>query len=436
MVFNYQTTHLGEVCEIEMGQSPKGDTYNRLGHGMPLLNGPTEFGHSHPVSTLWTTAPTRLCKKGDILFCVRGSTTGRMNWAEREYCIGRGIGAFRAKNGPVDTRFVYYTLNNELTRLLSLCTGSVFPNLSRSDFEQFEINWPLQEERNAIAHILGTLDDKIELNRKMNETLEAIARAIFKSWFVDFDPVRAKAEGRQPYGMDAETAALFPDSFEDSELGKIPKRWKVGVFSEICQVALGGDWGQDNSFENSIEVRCLRGVDIGDLRQNGYADAPIRWLKRSSLEKRKLNSCDVLIAASGVGPLGRSIWIIDELHSIYQEPIIYSNFCKRFTAVSPEAALYLDRLLLNMHLSGDIWEYAIGTSVPNLDANGLLTSCKIVIPPDSVLSRYFDTVVPIYKRLYSGESMTLAAIRDALLPKLLSGEIRVNDAEEIVEGTI
>ena len=89
----------------------------------------------------------------------------------------------------------------------------------------------LRLNRQAIAHILGTLDDKIELNRRMNETLEAMARAIFKSWFVDFDPVRAKAEGRQPEGMDADTAALFPDSFEDFALGKIPKGWRVGKVS-------------------------------------------------------------------------------------------------------------------------------------------------------------------------------------------------------------
>src|SRR5690606_370307 len=98
---------------------------------------------------------------------------------------------------------------------------------------------PLKEQK-AIAHILGTLDDKIELNRKMNETLEAMARAIFKSWFVDFDPVRAKMDSRQPYGMDTETAALFPDSFEDSELGKIPKGWKAGRLDEIIHIIGGG----------------------------------------------------------------------------------------------------------------------------------------------------------------------------------------------------
>ena len=125
---------LGHVAEIVMGQSPKGHTYNRHGEGVPLLNGPTEFGPSHPTPALWTTAPSKICHKGDLLFCVRGSTTGRMNWADRKYCIGRGVGAFRAITNPTDTRFIYYTLLYELPRLLVLSAGSVFPNLSRKDF--------------------------------------------------------------------------------------------------------------------------------------------------------------------------------------------------------------------------------------------------------------------------------------------------------------
>ncbi len=152
-----------------MGQSPPGNTYNEIGDRVPLLNGPTEFGASHPTPVLWTTAPTRICKAGDLLFCVRGSTTGRMNWADQAYCVGRGVAAFRAKSSSSDTRFIYYTLVNELPRLLSRCAGSVFPNLSKQDVETFEIWWPDTSTRSTIAHILGALDDKIELNRRMKK---------------------------------------------------------------------------------------------------------------------------------------------------------------------------------------------------------------------------------------------------------------------------
>ena len=117
---NNSVAELETVAELVMGQSSKGETYNQLGIGIPLLNGPTEFGPSHPTPAVWTTTPTRLSQKGVLLFCVRGSTTGRMNWSDREYCIGRGVAAIRAKTNSVDTKYIYYVLAHNLGRLLSL----------------------------------------------------------------------------------------------------------------------------------------------------------------------------------------------------------------------------------------------------------------------------------------------------------------------------
>jgi len=222
-----------------MGQSPPGSSYNSHGDGFPLLNGPTEFGPHHPAISVWTTEPTKICAVGDLLFCVRGSTTGRMNWADQRYCLGRGVAAIRGHSGASDTRYCHYALMDGLPRLLAVATGSTFPSLSREQITRFSVVGHQLSVRQAITHVLGSLDDKIELNRRMNETLEGMARAIFKSWFVDFDPVRAKAEGRQPTGMDAATAALFPDEFEESELGEVPKGWEVSTIGEETEV-LGG----------------------------------------------------------------------------------------------------------------------------------------------------------------------------------------------------
>ena len=185
----WKMTALGEVADVIMGLSPKGDTYNQKKDGIPLLNGPTEFGPYHPHAILYTTDPARFAEPGDLLFCVRGSTTGRMNWADRQYAIGRGIAAIRAKTNGKDTFFAYCCICDSMKRLLSFTSGSVFPNLSTGDINAFEIPWPEESVRTCIAHILGTLDDKIELNRRMNRTLEKMAAALFKSWFIDFDPV-------------------------------------------------------------------------------------------------------------------------------------------------------------------------------------------------------------------------------------------------------
>jgi type I restriction enzyme S subunit len=229
----WKMTALGEVADVIMGLSPKGDTYNQKKDGIPLLNGPTEFGPYHPHAILYTTDPARFAEPGDLLFCVRGSTTGRMNWADRQYAIGRGIAAIRAKTNGKDTFFAYCCICDSMKRLLSFTSGSVFPNLSTGDINAFEIPWPEESVRTCIAHILGTLDDKIELNRRMNRTLEKMAAALFKSWFIDFDPVHAKADGRDT-GLPAEIADLFPDSFDDSDLGPIPKGWKVGSLGDVA----------------------------------------------------------------------------------------------------------------------------------------------------------------------------------------------------------
>ncbi len=137
-----------------------------------------------------------------------------MNWADQEYAIGRGVAAIRHHQDPALQPLVRGVIEVELPELLSQATGSTFPNVSASQLAEIPFPSLHHEQQHAIAHILGTLDDKIELNRRMNETLEEMARAIFKDWFVDFGPVRAKMEGRNPY-LPPEVWALFPDQLVD-----------------------------------------------------------------------------------------------------------------------------------------------------------------------------------------------------------------------------
>jgi type I restriction enzyme S subunit len=331
----------------------------------------------------------------------------------------------------VDRRWAYYCL---LTYDINgMDSGSAIPSTSREAFYRLPVRVPPLQEQRAIAHILGTLDDKIELNQRMNETLEAMARAIFQSWFVDFDPVRSKAAGRQPPGLAPHIAGLFPDAFEESELGEIPRGWHAEEIGELCDIALGGDWGDDQPSEKkAVEAVCLRGVDLEHLRHSGWADAPHRWLKRTSVAARRLDERDVLVAASGVGPIGRPLWVAHQLEAAYDLAVIYSNFCKRLRCKSVAMAVYVDRWLQLMRESGEIWEYANGTSIPNLDAKSLLSSKAIVVPPESILEFLLSIVRPVTERLYSLESRTLITLREVLLPKLISGELRVEDAESIV----
>ncbi len=176
---------LSDVAEVIMGQSPKGESCNTNGNGKPLLNGPTEFGVKNPHPLQFTEDPKKLCNKNDILFCVRGSTTGRMNWADQQYAIGRGIAAIRHKEGDGYKHFVRGIIDFNLPGLLASATGSTFPNVSRDQLEDLVILIPTPSEQKAIASVLSSLDDKIDLLHRQNKTLETMAETLFRQWFVE-----------------------------------------------------------------------------------------------------------------------------------------------------------------------------------------------------------------------------------------------------------
>ena len=388
-----------------------------------------------------------------------------------------------------DADYLYYCLTSPLgQREIAVQTvGAVQPKLPLYGIENIQVPWPDKPVRYTLASFLNSLDDKIELNRQINATLETMAQALFKSWFVDFDPVidnalaagnpipeplqaradkraallaaASAADTRSASAMDnahptqtaahtqpgttapatplqplpADLRALFPDSFVfNEEMGWVPEGWEVKAMGAFCQQAIGGQWGEDVADAGLVPAVCLRGVDMDHLRVNGIAKkAPIRYIKDSALEKRLMTDNDFLIAASGAGPCGRPLWCSDMIQSGFQHPVIYSNFVKRFTAKSKEAAIYIDRLIFNKYSDGSIGDFITGTSVPNLDAKGLLAGLYITMPSVEVLKRFASFQMLYCSKLYSKECHTLEELRDALLPKLLSGQIQIPEAEKM-----
>ena len=221
---------LSDIADIVMGQSPPGDTCNQSGSGMPLLNGPTEFGPHHPSPIQFTTDPRKRAQQGDLLFCVRGSTTGRMNWADQDYAIGRGVAAIRHRKSPRLQPFVRGLIEEQLPTLLRSATGSTFPNVSAKQLGDLEVPNLSDDQLFKVADILAALDRKIDLNRRINETLEALLRALFKDWFVDFGPTHAKAEGRTPY-LSTEFWNLLPDALDNNHK---PVGWEWGTLADIA----------------------------------------------------------------------------------------------------------------------------------------------------------------------------------------------------------
>ncbi|HMN14700.1 MAG TPA: restriction endonuclease subunit S [Bellilinea sp.] len=412
----YET--LGKVAEIIMGQSPPGEMTNTDGYGLPLLNGPTEFGAHHPLPVQYTTEARKVASPGDLLFCVRGSTTGRMNWADRKYAIGRGIAAIRHRSSYELQPLVRAVIEYQLPELLNRATGSTFPNVSVSQLA--ELLYPTLDEaqQREIAHILGTLDDKIELNRRMNATLEAIARAIFKSWFVDFDPVHAKARGEQPYGMDADTAALFPDAFEDSELGPIPAGWGIADFGKLIS--------QRKERVRERKATVLSAVAAGELVRSSEHFAKQVYSKDIS-KYIAVEQWDFAYNPSriNIGSIG-----------MLKEPLV--------GAVSPvyvvfrpksEFQWFLEFNLKQPHVQKWIVTLASGSVRQALSFRDF-ASIPCVIPPEPIIKIFNQMWIGLCDGIdaHGRESNTLAELRDTLLPKLISGEICVNALEEISGG--
>jgi len=309
----------------------------------------------------------------------------------------------------IDSRFLAYYINSVAAGHVDAhLVGAVQQHFNVESARQIRLRLPPLPEQRAIAHILGTLDDKIDLNRRMNETLEAMARAIFKCWFVDFDPVRAKAEGRQPEGMDAETAALFPDGFEDSALGKIPRGWRVGRVYEIADVIYGAPFSSKlfNSTGNGLPLIRIR--DLATHR-------PEVFTSEEHPNGRVIRSGDVVVGMDGEF----------RIHHWRGEPALLNQ---RVCCFEPKPGV--SRVFVSETISEPMAFFErskTGTTVIHLGKADIDTF-RVLVPSNEVQSAFAKLAEPLLEgRLAAAqESRTLAAIRDALLPKLLSGEIRVD----------
>ncbi len=427
-----EASQLGICAEIVMGQSPPGNTTNTSGDGVPLLNGPTEFGSHHPEPAQFTTDARKMAYPGDLLFCVRGSTTGRMNWADQEYAIGRGIASLRHKRGQQFQPFVQAVVEFSLPDLLNQATGSTFPNVSARQLAT--IWWPplkLSEQR-AIAHILGTLDDKIELNRRMNETLEAMARALFKSWFVDFDPVRAKMEGRHT-GLPQEIAELFPDRLVESSLRDVPEGWDIESLSKHFEAVKGVSYKGSGLGRGGIPLHNLNSIHEG----GGYKYEGIKFYAGKYADRHIVRAGDVIVANTEQGHDRLLIGYAAMVPRLFGEHGIYSHHVYRMRPRnSGRLSTPFLHLLLNSQWMHDLVSgYANGTTVNMLPIDAVQKP-MVSVPPRALLEAFDALALGLeYRREQAvRESRTLAASRETLLPKLISGETRVGDAERVVES--
>ena len=326
----------------------------------------------------------------------------------------------------VDKEFLYWLLRTPQYRaeVLASATGTAVKHTAPSRIEAFRFVPPELMEQRAIAHILGTLDDKIELNRQTNETIEEMARAIFKSWFVDFDPVHAKAEGRRPRGMDAETAKLFPSAFEESAIGELPKGWTTAPVYELATYINGAAY---RAFEPNEERRGLPIIKIAELKAG--VTEQTKFSEVAMPEKYRIDRGDLLFSWSGNPDAS-----IDTFVWPHDPAWLNQHIFRVVPHRKEERAFVLATLRYLKPVFAEIARNKQTTGLGHVTVDDM-KRLLVVRPDDNALRCWNAVAEPLFGRLFQNEveGQTLVATRDALLPRLLSGDLRVHEAEGTIQ---
>ena len=432
----WRSVSLGHACtKIGSGATPRGgkDVYLPSGpyaliRSQNVLNdgfrheGLAYIGEQHAADLAGVEV-----KEGDVLLNITGDSVARACQVDPSILparVNQHVAILRPDPTRLEPKFLRYSLvlPNAQAKLLSWAgAGGTRKALTKGMIEALDIQAPEDvSEQRAIAHILGTLDDKIELNRRMNETLEALARALFKSWFVDFDPVRAKMEGRDT-GLPDHLADLFPDRLVDSEMGEIPEGWAVATLAE------------------RIEVNPRRRLRKGQAAPYlPMANMPTRGHMPDSVAVRRFGSG--MRFANGDTLVARITPCLENGKTAYVDFLADGEIgwgSTEYIVLRPRPPLP-NQFAYCLARSAGFREFAIqnmsGTSgrqrVPPTAVRGF----SMVVPPRRLAALFGEVAEPLFERAGNGghESRTLAALRDTLLPKLISGKLRVADAEKLV----
>jgi type I restriction enzyme S subunit len=329
----------------------------------------------------------------------------------------------RARPNPhvVDSLFLYYLFNSPYGAyvLQTIRRQVAVSGITGTDLVELPVPLPPLAEQKAIAAVLGSLDDKIELNRRMNVTLEAMARALFQSWFVDFDPVRAKLDGREPVGMDSNSAALFPQYLDNSTLGIIPKGWQVNRISEVVEEVFDGPHATPPHVEEGpifLGIKNLTGsaLALSDTRCISESDWP-RWTKR--VTPKPLD-----IVFSYEATLGFFALI---------PPGLRCCLGRRLALIRPRAEDGHSHFWFHQFIGPDFQRYLIQHSVQGATVDRIpliqFPNYFVLNPPSALKEAFECRVAPLWAKIHTNakQSRTLATLRDTLLPKLLSGELSV-----------
>lgn len=377
----WEKRKLKDIVTVTMGQSPKSEFYNSEGNGTPFLQGNRTFGSKYPYFDTFTTKCTKIAKEQDVIMSVR-APVGDLNMILNEVCLGRGVCSLRMNN--CNQEFLYYLMKYNTQNLINRESGTVFGSINKRDIEEFEVSIPCNSIQNKISKILSSLDEKIEINRKINENLEKQAKEIFKRWFIDYE---FPNEEGQPYKSSG-------GEMIESELGLIPKGWEVKKLESIINISNG------RRPKNKIKLKnrqyCI--PIIGSSCITGYTDEFL---------------CDEHVLVIGrVGTHGivqrfnGKIWVSDNAM------IIKSNYYE-----------YTNQILNNICYEN----LNVGSTQPLITQSDIKKHL-IKVPINRLINSFEKIASSLYEKYYFNECeiQKLSLIRDTLLPKLMTGEIDVS----------
>ena len=429
MTSDWSTAEIGSFAKLRSGYSFKSADWK--GEGTPVIKiSNVKAGRIVVDGCGFVDEAVAACAKdwytkpGDVLIAMTGyvGEVALVQLGER-YLINQRVGRFEfVSDSPVDGAFFFYVLQEPefRQRIEGLARGSAQPNLSSADAHKLKVPVPPLVVQQGIASTLASLDDRIALLRETNATLEAIAQALFKSWFVDFDPVRAKSQGLAPAGMDEATAALFPDSFEDSALGPVPKGWQGGTLDDLADL-------NSQSWSGRHHPERVRYLDLANVKDNEVATvAEFAFDEAPSRARRVLRSGDTIVGT--VRPGNRSFAFIHEpvpdltasTGFAVLSPTVVDNTAFVYLAATQDASID--------HLS----HIADGGAYPAVRPD-VVSALACVVPSAEILRAFNAVACPLLVKVSANQrqTQTLATLRDTLLPRLISGQLRLPDAEAL-----
>ena len=358
-------------------------------------------------------------KPGDVVMTTEAPLGEVAQLDGRKVALAQRVITLRGKPDVLDNTFLKFLLqsNSVQEELRSRGTGTTVVGIRQSELRKVSLTLPPLPEQKAIAAVLGALDDKIELNRRMNATLEAMARALFQSWFVDFDPVRAKLDGRKPSAIDPDVAALFPDTFQEAEVGHIPKGWTVQPVGEV--------------------VDCVGGGTPSTAEPSYWVGGTHHWTTPkdfSALEAPILLDTDRKLTAAGIAKISSGLLPSGTLLLSSRAPVGYLAIAAIPVAINQGfIALKCNERASNFFMlnwcqtnMAEIESRATGTTFAEISKQNF-RPIRVVLPSKELMSAFTAKVAPLYSKITANlhQSRTLATLRDTLLPKLLSGELSV-----------